>query len=532
MNNAALRYKWLGGGDFSALATLVFDILTTMSVIAFLLTVVFGMPADIVFKRIIPGLSVGVVVGNLAYIYFAFKLAKKTGNPNITAFPHGLDAPSCIGLTLSVVGPTFLLFKSNGMSVADAAIHSWYVSCACTFFIGVIKVIFSFFALRIKNWLPTVALLGGLAGVAVGLIAFFPLLSILQLPLISFFVLAIIIMVYFAGYKMPANLPAIVVAVVLGVIVYYIFQVVLTGSAHAPNLSSIEIALPMPSLGLFTVIPTAAKYFSIAFPFALLVIFGTISVVESAQVMGDEYSVKDILLWDGIATMAMGIFGGTSQTTPYAGYPAYKKMGAKTGFLVMNIVIIGIGAWFGLINYIINFVPSEILAPVLMFVGIEISMQVFLVSEKKYYPAAIFGLFPSIAHMVQIELSSKPDLVNIDKLTGMIYSVTNGKFTDITGIITFGNGFIVTGVLWAALVYYLIDRKIVAATITCVVLAALSLFGIIHSINLDGSMYWVFNLPAAHRIIPYEIAGGYLLFAVVAVVLHALNRGKPVEISH
>ena len=134
--------------------------------------------------------------------------------------------------------------------------------------------------------------------------------------------------------------------------------------------------------------------------------------------------------------------------------------------------------------------------------------------------------------MVQIELSSKPDLVNIDKLTGMIYSVTNGKFTDITGIITFGNGFIVTGVLWAALVYYLIDRKIVAAAITCVVLAALSLFGIIHSVNLDGPMYWVFNLPAAHRIIPYEIAGGYLLFAVVAVVLHALNRGKPVEISH
>lgn len=530
MNNAALRYKWFGGGDFSALATLVFDILTNISIIAFLLTVVFGMPGDIVLKHIVPGLSVGVVVGNVAYIYFAFRLAKKTGNPDITGFPHGLDAPSCIGLTLSVVGPTFLLFKAQGLTPADAALHSWYVSCACTFFIGLMKFIFSFFALKIKNWLPTVALLGGLAGVAVGLIAFFPLLSILQLPLISFFVLAIIIMVYFAGYKMPANLPAIVIAVVLGVIGYYVFELVLTGTTNAPALSSIEIAFPKLSLGLFTVIPTAAKYFSIAFPFALLVIFGTISVVESAQVMGDEYSVKDILLWDGIATMAMGLFGGTAQTTPYAGYPAYKKMEARTGFLVMNIFVIGIGAWFGFVNYIIAFVPAEILAPVLMFVGVEISMQVFLVSEKKYYPAAIFGLFPSIAHMVQIQLSSKPDLVNIDKLTGMIYSVTDGKFTDITGIVTFGNGFIVTGVLWAALVYYLIDRKIVAATITCFVLAGLSLFGVIHSINLDGSMYWVFNLPAAHRIIPFEIAGGYVLFAIVAVILHALNRGKPVEL--
>ena len=530
MTTVAAKYKWFGGGDFSALATLVFDILTTMSVIAFLLTVVFGMPSEVVFKHIIPGLSVGVVVGNLAYIYFAFRLAKRTGRTDVTAFAHGLDAPSCIGLTLSVVGPTFLLFKSQGMSIADAATHSWYVSCACTFFIGVIKVIFSFFAVKIKNWLPTVALLGGLAGVAVGLIAFFPLLSLLQLPLISFFVLAIIIMVYFAGYKMPMNLPAIVVAVLLGVIVYYIFQVILTGHTGAPSLSSIEIALPTVGFGLFTVIPTAAKYFSIAFPFALLVIFGTISVVESASVMGEEYNTRDILFWDGIATMAMGLCGGTAQTTPYAGFPAYKKMGARSGFLLMNIFIIGIGAWFGFVNYIIALIPAEILAPVLMFVGIEIGMQVFLVSEKKYFPAALFGLFPSIAHMVQIELTSKPDLISQDKLSGLLYTIDHGKFTDITSIITFGNGFIVTGVLWAALVYYLIDRKIIAAVITCVVLAFLSLFGIIHSINLDGSMYWFFNLSSAKQIIPLELAGGYILFAVVAIILHALNKGKAVEL--
>jgi AGZA family xanthine/uracil permease-like MFS transporter len=134
--------------------------------------------------------------------------------------------------------------------------------------------------------------------------------------------------------------------------------------------------------------------------------------------------------------------------------------------------------------------------------------------------------------MVQIELSSKPDLVSMDKLTGLLYTVDNGKFTDITSIVTFGNGFIVTGVLWAALVYYLIDRKIVPAVITCIVLAALSLFGVIHSINLDGSMYWLGSLPAAHRIIPLEIAGGYILFAVVAIILHALNKGKPVETNH
>jgi len=531
MSSISAKYKWFSVGDFSAVATLVFDILTTMSVIAILLTTVFGMPSSIVFKHIIPGLSVGVVVGNVACIYFAFKLAKRTGKSDITAIPYGLDAPSCIGLTLSVVGPTFLLFKAQGMNITDAATYSWYVSCACTLFIGVVKVFFSFFALKIKNWLPTVALLGGLAGVAIGLIAFFPLISMLQLPLISFFVFAIIIMVYFAGYKMPANLPAIMVSVLLGVIVYYIFQIFLTGHTNAPKLSSIEVALPSVSFGLFTVIPQASKYFSIAFPFAMLVIFGTISAVESATVSGEAYNVKEVLFWDGIATIAMAICGGTAQTTPYAGFPAYKKMEARASFLMMNIVIIGIGAWFGYVNYIITLIPAEILAPVLLFVGIEIGMQVFLVTEKKYYPAAILGLFPSIAHMLQIELTSKPDLVSADKLTGSLYTVNHGMLTDITSIITLGNGFIVTGVLWAAMVYYLIDHKIIPAVVTCILLAGLSLFGIIHSINLDGSMYWFFDLAPAKQIIPLEISGGYILFAIVAIILHMLNKGKYIE-SH
>lgn len=527
-----VKYKWFSLGDVSSSATIVFDNLTNMAIIAFLLTKVFGMPAEIVLRRIIPGLSVGIVVGNIIFIYFAFQLAKKLGRDNVTAFPYGLDAPSCIGLTLSVVGPSFLLFKSQGMTPDAAALSSWYVSCACTFFIGFVKFVFSFFAHKIKHALPTVALLGGLAGVAIGLITFFPLLSMLELPLVSFMVLAIIVMVYFAGYQMPANLPAILVAIVIGTIAYYIFQIFLTGSSNLPSASNIQLSLPGLALGLFGQFGFAVKYFSIALPFALLVVFGTVSVAESAKVLGEEYSPKDLLMVDGIATMLIGLFGGTAQTTPYAGFPACKKMDARSGYLFINIILIGFGAWFGFVNYIIDLVPDAILAPVLMFIGIEIVMQVFIVCDKKYYPAAIIGLFPSIARMVEIKLSSNPDLVSMNKLNEILYTVHNGKLSDIAGIVTFGNGFIITGTLLAAIVYYLIERRIVAATITCLIMAVSSLFGIIHSVNLDGSMYWVGNLPKAQQIIPYEIAGGYLLFAVVAIILWGYNRGKPVNLHH
>ncbi len=526
MGLSTVKYQWFSSGDVSSSATIIFDNLTNMAIIAFLLTTVFGMPASIVLQHIIPGLSVGIVFGNLLFIYLAFRLAKKMGRSTVTAFPLGLDAPSSIGLTLSVAGPSFILFKSQGLDLNTAALHSWYISCACCFFIGLVKFIFSFFAYKIKNILPTVALLGGLAGVAIGLISFFPLLSMLQMPVVSFMVFAIIIMVYFAGYRLPANLPAILIAIMLGTTVYYMFELFLTGTLPIPSLSHVAVTIPTVDLTFFSYLGVAARYFSIATPFALLVVFGTISVAESAQVLGEEYSPNELLRVDGVATMLIGLFGGTAQTTSYAGFPAYKKMDARSGYLLLNVVFVGFGAWFGLVNYLIELVPEAILAPVLLFVGIEIAMQVFLVCDKKYFPAAIMGIFPSIARMVEIKLSSDPDLVSMSKLSAMLDSVQDGKFSAIAAVVTFGNGFIVTGTLWAALIYYLIERRITAAVATCLLMALASLFGVIHSIHLDGAMYWIGSLSVGQRIIPLEISAGYIMFALCAIVLAWFNRGK------
>ena len=75
-------------------------------------------------------------------------------------------------------------------------------------------------------------------------------------------------MVYFAGYQLPANLPAILVAIILGTLVYYVFQVIMTGHANAPSLSNLEVAFPSASFAFFASLPVAVKFFSIAFPFA------------------------------------------------------------------------------------------------------------------------------------------------------------------------------------------------------------------------------------------------------------------------
>lgn len=518
------KFQLLGMGDFSASATIIFDNLTNMAVIAFLLMTVFGMPADIVLGRIIPGLSVGIVFVNAVFIYMAYKLSKKTGRSDICAFPAGLDVPTSIGMSLSIIGPVFLLFKAQGMDVSTAALNSWYIGCICSFFIGAIKFFASFFIEKIKHLIPTVALLGGLAGVAIGLIIFMPLISMLEMPIVSFTVLAIILMVFFAGYKLPANFPAVLFAIIMGLLCYYAVQFIGGGKIGFPSSEHIKLSLPMLDIGIFTHAKEALPFYSIAFPFAMLVIFGTVSVVESARVVGTDYSTRGLLMYDGIATMLMGAFGGIAQTTPYAGFPAYYKMNARSGYMIANIVVIGIGAWLGLVGYIIQLIPEAVLAPVLLYIGLEIAIQVFMVCDKKYYPAAILALLPSIARLLEIKFSSNPDLVSMDKLNSMLTTVANGKINDVGAMVTFGNGFIITGTLWATLVYYMIERKIFSVIAVSLVLAVMSLFGIIHSVYLDGSTYWFTSLTKDQQFITINYVVGYLMIALMSAMVHVISK--------
>ena len=62
----------------------------------------------------IPGTTMGVLFGDLAYTWMAFRLAKRTGSGDVTAMPLGLDTPSTIGIALTVLGPAFVAMKQAG----------------------------------------------------------------------------------------------------------------------------------------------------------------------------------------------------------------------------------------------------------------------------------------------------------------------------------------------------------------------------------------------------------------------------------
>src|SRR5437764_6051 len=133
------RYPWFTAGDLNGFFGLMFDNISVLSFLAGILIFAFQFPADIVYKRMFPGTALGVLVGDIIYTIMAFRLARRTNNPNVTAMPLGLDTPSTIGIALTVLGPAFVALKARGMTPNDAAMMTWYLGMATMMFMGILK---------------------------------------------------------------------------------------------------------------------------------------------------------------------------------------------------------------------------------------------------------------------------------------------------------------------------------------------------------------------------------------------------------
>ena len=147
------------------------------------------------------------------------------------------------------------------------------------------------------------------------------------------------------------------------------------------------------------------EYLPLALPFAILTVIGGIDTTESARVAGDEYETRDILLVEALATLIAGMFGGVSQTTPYIGHPAYKAMGGRAAYTLATGIVVGLGGIFGYVAFVAEALPKPVLAPILVFIGLEIAGQSFLAPPRRHAAAVTIAVLPSVAQLVVIFLS-------------------------------------------------------------------------------------------------------------------------------
>ena len=65
----------------------------------------FGWPSEIIFGRVIPGLSIGLMCGGLYYAWMARKLSAKLERPDVTALPSGISTPAMFVILFGVISP-------------------------------------------------------------------------------------------------------------------------------------------------------------------------------------------------------------------------------------------------------------------------------------------------------------------------------------------------------------------------------------------------------------------------------------------
>jgi len=534
------KIRWLVPGDINGFFGLAFDNVAMLAILSALLLGA-GFDKDIVCTRIFPGTALGVLFGDIMYFWMGLRLAKKTGNPNVTSMPLGLDTPSTIGLALAVLIPAFAIARDglmeSGLSPEEIARQAtetaWHVGMATMVCIGVFKTALAFVGPWIQKIIPQAALLGSLAGIGFALLGFIPLVEVFGIPVIGAVSLGLILYSMIARTRLPKNLPGVFMAVLAGAVLYYILGPLgLLGVEFKAPTIAFEPGLPLPNGGFIAGMGAALNYLPISLPFALLTSVGGINVTASARAAGDDFSTRNILLVDAGAAFLSGICGGVVQTTPYIGQPAYKAMGSRIGYVLLVGLFVGLGGILGAITFIVEIIPKQALAPILIFVALEIIGQAFKAGGARYVSAIAFACLPTISNMVMTKLSSGEAIKEAAHQAMVSAAEGAHHLPEVLVVLSLGNGFIISAMLWGAAIIKMIDRKMNQAALCFLTLAGLSFFGFVHSAKPEGGIYLPWNLAEPFSNIPFQFAIAYVVLALILYALSYTKESKEPFVEH
>lgn len=546
------HYAWIRRGDINAFFGLMLD---NVAVMIILFTAISSLePVEkqlhggllhytpgFVLTHMIPGTALGVFLGDLVFTWMAFGLARRTGRTDVTAMPLGLDTPSTFGVAFLVLLPALQEGWRLHADHERAMLFGWHVGLLTLVFSGIFKLACAPFGNAIRRLVPRAGLLGSLAAIALALIAFLPMLldGIAAVPLVGMLALLLILITLVAHRELPGRFPGALAAVLLGVAVFLIgrFLEGATGVPVAPPLKAVSDGAgwqsPLALLAFWghdaawwaEVFPAALNKLPVVLPFALATIVGGIDCTESAAAAGDEYDTRGILLTEGAASLAAGLLGGVIQTTPYIGHPAYKKMGGRAAYTLATALFIGAVGLFGGFQYLFAWLPTAAMFPILVFVGLEITAQSFHATPVRHYPAVALAMLPALAYLI---------LVVVKNLFGPFAAPPGAEGQLVLQTLRcLANGFLISGLLWAAALAMILDGRLRAAAGYYLVAAGAALLGIIHSPLADERIDLPWRVladlgetfrPAVTYQTPYHWAAAYGLMALLLFALAAIDR--------
>lgn len=468
-------------GDIDGFLALFVDNISVILLIISLNLYVIGMPSEIVFGRIIPGAAVGLLVGNIYYAYLARKMTKE--GHDVTALPCGISIVFAIAYTMGIIYPI--------SKITGDPILAWQITIYATIIGGFICIIGAFIGPKLRSFIPKAAMLGALAGIGLIFIAGFGIDDIYSAPLIGLPALAIIIWGYFANGKLPFNLPTGLLALMVGTISATIL------GQNSFVIDNLSVTIPYPwilSIGKPALIQSIG-YLSVIVPVAVINFIGTLNNIESASSVGDEYPIKNVMLADAIATIIGACFGCCYPNGVFIGHPAYKRLGAKVNYSLLNSVIIAAISILGLFEFVSNIIPMAAVTPVLIFVGLIMLEVSFTEVKKEHLLAVGISLVPVVPEVMKETIDMALNALNIP-ITEKTIAILQAGGVNYIGFSMLAYGTIVNAMILASVTVFLIQREFKKVSYVCILASVSSYIGLIHSpslklgSNIDVSIIW------------------------------------------
>jgi AGZA family xanthine/uracil permease-like MFS transporter len=491
-------------GDLNAFFGLGINMLVNVLVLAGLSAGVVQIPADDVFHTILPALGIELLIGNCFYFYLAKKLAEKEGRTDVTAMPYGPSVPHMFIVTFVVMLPTFLATKDP--------VKAWEAGLAWAFIIGVIILIGAFVGPTIRKFTPRAALLGTLAGISITFISMRPAAQMWEAAWIALPVMALIIIGFVGGVKLPGNFPIGLAALLLGSAIAwaggYMETAAVSSAAH-------DIAVGLPSLNvdlLLNGLDGISPLLATAIPLGIYNFTEAMSNVESAAAAGDSYSLRKVLLADGTGAVVGSCLGCPFPPAVYVGQPGWKAAGGRISYSLATGVAIFALCIFGLFPLLNALLPVPAIVPVLLYIGLVIGAQAFRAVPRAHYAAVVLAIVPNVAAWASglIDNALSAAGTNAAKVGD---DALNNAGVVYTGLLKLGEGAVLAGLLLGAIAAFMIDRRFLWAAGYSALAGLLSCVGLIHGakVSLDFDS------------VQLKIALGYFFISVVCLAFYALK---------
>ena len=225
----------------------------------------------------------------------------------------------------------------------------------------------------------------------------------------------------------------------------------------------------------------------------LLNVLGSLQNIESAEAAGDKYATAPSLAVNGLGTIAAGLFGSCFPTTIYIGHPAWKSMGAKGGYSILNGLFFTLLFVFGCGVFLRELIPIEAGAAIVMYIGIIITAQAFQTTPRAHAPAVAIALFPALVALLVVKFKAlMMDSGATATLAGLLSNPSpEAQIPELPGMLAlFGAnaGWIVSALILTAIGVALIEKRYKVAAIWCGAATVLTLIGLLHSYRVEGNV--------------------------------------------